>query len=312
MAEKDGSQHVPVLQEAVIAGLNINKDGYYIDGTFGRGGHSRLILQQLGPGGHLLAIDRDPQAIEAAAAFTHDPRFEIEKGELGQLEHITEKHGIRGRVNGLLLDLGVSSPQLDDAQRGFSFRHDGPLDMRMDPTAGQSAADWLATVDEKTLRRVLKQYGEERFANRIARAIVAARATAPLTRTAQLAELVAANVPGHRERKHPATRTFQAIRIAINSELEQLDAALAASVAVLAPAGRLCVISFHSLEDRRVKRFMRENSRDAEPYRGMPEVPPQYRAPLRLVGKAVSATDAEIAANPRARSAHLRIAERTG
>ena len=310
MADRSGSQHVPVLKDAAIAGLNIKADGFYIDGTFGRGGHSRLILQQLGPEGRLLAIDRDPQAINAAAALLSDPRFDIEKGELGQLDDIAERHGLRGRVDGLLLDLGVSSPQLDDAHRGFSFQHDGPLDMRMDPTSGQSAADWLATVDERTLRRVLKEFGEERFAGRIAKAIVATRSSAPLTRTAELADLVAASVPQHRERKHPATRTFQAIRIAINKELEQLDAALEASVDLLAPGGRLCAISFHSLEDRRVKRFMRSKSRDAEPYRGMPDIPAEYRAPLRIVGKAVTATDAEIAANPRSRSARLRIAER--
>lgn len=310
MVEAARSRHVPVMLDAVISGLNLREDGVYVDGTFGRGGHSRAILERLGSDGRLLAIDRDPQAIAAAETLLGDPRFDIERGELAQLKDISERHGLLGRVDGLLLDLGVSSPQLDDARRGFSFQNDGPLDMRMDPDTGPSAAEWLATVSEHNLRRVLKEFGEERFAGRIARAVVQSRAVAPLTRTAQLAELVAANLPRHRERKHPATRTFQAIRIAVNNELGQLDEALAASIAVLAPGGRLCAISFHSLEDRRVKRFIRNQSREAEPYRGMPDVPPEHRPPLRMLGKAQTATDAEIAANPRARSAHLRIAER--
>ncbi|MGB5344807.1 MAG: 16S rRNA (cytosine(1402)-N(4))-methyltransferase RsmH [Woeseia sp.] len=310
MTDADHRAHVPVLLDAVLEGLKLRADGTYVDGTFGRGGHSRAILERLGPKGRLLAIDRDPQAIAAAATLQSDPRFDIEKGELAQLEDIAERRGLLGKIDGLLLDLGVSSPQLDDADRGFSFQGDGPLDMRMDPTTGYSAADWLATVDEKTLRRVLKEFGEERFANRIARAIVETRAAAPLTRTAELAALVAASVPKSRERKHPATRSFQAIRIAVNDELGQLDRALEASVVLLASGGRLCAISFHSLEDRRVKRFIRNKSREAEPYRGMPNVPAEHRPPLRIVGKAVAATAAEIAANPRARSAHLRVAER--
>ncbi|MGB5352796.1 MAG: 16S rRNA (cytosine(1402)-N(4))-methyltransferase RsmH [Woeseia sp.] len=310
MAEAAKATHVPVLLDAVIEGLQVRADGIYVDATFGRGGHSRAILDRLGQNGRLLAIDRDPQAVAAAAALSSDPRFDMEKGELAQLENIADRRGLLGRVDGLLFDLGVSSPQLDDARRGFSFQHDGPLDMRMDPSTGQSAAAWLATVDEKTLKRVLQEFGEERFAGRIARAVVATRRAAPITRTAELAELVAAHVPKHRERKHPATRTFQAIRIAVNDELGQLDAALDASLAVLAPGGRLCAISFHSLEDRRVKRFIRNRSRESEPYRGMPDVPPEHRPALRQIGKAVSATAAEIAVNPRARSAHLRVAER--
>jgi 16S rRNA (cytosine1402-N4)-methyltransferase len=268
-------------------------------------------LNGLGPAGRLLAIDRDPQAVaDAGRTLVADDRFDIVKGEFAQLEDIAKAHGLVGRVDGLLLDLGVSSPQLDEAGRGFSFLRDGPLDMRMDPESGSSAAQWLATVDEKELRKVLFDFGEEKFAARIARAIVAARDAVPIKRTLQLAELVAKSVPASRERKHPATRTFQAIRIAVNRELEQLEQALHASLALLAGRGRLCVISFHSLEDRRVKRFMRNASRESEQYRGMPDVPEEHRPPLRVVGKPVTATAAEITANPRARSARLRIAER--
>ncbi len=306
-------EHVPVLLEAVLDSLNLRDDGCYVDGTFGRGGHSRAILARLGPAGCLLAVDRDPQAVAAADDIVArgDTRFTITRGEIAQLDDIAREFGLLGRVDGILLDLGVSSPQLDDAGRGFSFRHDGPLDMRMDPGSGQSAADWLRAVDERTLTRVLREFGEERFAARIARAIVRARAARPLTRTSELADVVAGCVPARAERKHPATRTFQAIRIAVNDELGQLDRALAASLGVLAPRGRLCVISFHSLEDRRVKRFMRQHAREPEPYRGLPEVPPEHRPPLRLVGRAVTASAEEIAANPRARSARLRVAEKT-
>lgn len=302
--------HVPVLLQPVLNGLRIRQDGFYIDATFGRGGHSRKILAELGPAGRLLAVDRDPQAIKAAEPLKMDERFSIVRGEIAQLDDITREAGCHGRVDGLLLDLGVSSPQLDDAGRGFSFRNDGPLDMRMDPSSGQSAAEWLAKVDEKTLRRVLQQFGEERQAGRIARAIVSARAEQPITRTAELAELIAATAPAYKERKHPATRSFQAIRIAVNDELGQIDKGLASIPAMLAKGGRLCAISFHSLEDRRVKRFLREQSREAEPYRGMPDVPEEYRPKLRLVGKAISASDEEVIANPRARSARLRVAER--
>ncbi|NNE60185.1 MAG: 16S rRNA (cytosine(1402)-N(4))-methyltransferase RsmH, partial [Woeseia sp.] len=290
MTENDDDQHVPVLLDAAIDGLRVQANGIYIDGTFGRGGHSRAILERLGSQGRLLAIDRDPHAIAAAAPLKSDSRFDIERNEIAQLKDIANRHGIQGRVNGLLLDLGVSSPQLDDAQRGFSFRQDGPLDMRMDPSTGQSAAEWLATVNEKTLKQVLKEYGEERFAGRIARAVVTARDSNAITRTAELAELIAANVPHQRERKHPATRSFQAIRIAVNNELGQLDEVLDASIDVLAPAGRLCVISFHSLEDRRVKRFIRTQSRESEAYRGMPDVPAEHRPKLKTIGKAISAT----------------------
>jgi 16S rRNA (cytosine1402-N4)-methyltransferase len=303
--------HVPVLLGPVLEGLDIKKDGVYVDGTFGRGGHSYAILQRLGDRGRLLAIDRDPQAIAAAdEALTEDTRFELQKGELEQLgRHIDEK-GLTGRVDGLLFDLGVSSPQLDEAERGFSFLRDGPLDMRMDPESGISARAWLEQVEERELRQVLQRYGEETQAGRIARAIVTARGEQPITTTAQLAAVVAAVVPAHTRKTHPATKTFQAIRIFINRELEQLQGVLEDSVDMLATGGRLCVISFHSLEDRIVKRFMRDHSREPEQYRGMPNIPEEFRPKLRLVGKAVMATAEEIADNVRARSARLRIAER--
>ena len=307
----NNKEHVPVLLGAVLEGLNLQPDGCYVDGTFGRGGHSRAILQRLSAGGRLLAIDRDPQAVSSIdAALRSDPRFEIVKGEIAQLDTLAAERGLGGKVDGLLLDLGVSSPQLADPERGFSFQADGPLDMRMDPTRGAGAAEWLANVDERGLRKVLAQFGEERHAKRIAAAIVAARRSGPIRRTGELADIVAGAVPRTARRIHPATKTFQAIRIVVNRELEQLDAALAASVRLLRAGGRLCVISFHSLEDRLVKRFMRDRSRVAEPFRGLPEVPPGQQPPFRLIGRAIRASEAEIESNPRARSARLRIAER--
>ena len=303
--------HVPVLLGPVLEGLNIKANGCYVDGTFGRGGHSKAILDQLTANGRLIAIDRDPQAIASAPqALLSDPRFELIRGESAQLEKFIDERGLRGSVDGVLLDLGVSSPQLDEAGRGFSFLRDGPLDMRMDPDAGISAADWLARVDEKELKRVLKTYGEERSAARIARAIVSARDEAPIRRTGQLAKIIADAAPSHGDRIHPATRSFQAIRIVINDELEQLRAVLEQSVNVLRRGGRLCVISFHSLEDRLVKRFIRESSRESEQYRGMPSVPAEFRPKLKAVGKLIEATAAEVEANRRARSARLRVAER--
>jgi len=310
-ALQNSRTHVPVLLQPVIAGLNLHKDGLYIDATFGRGGHSLAILDQLGPAGRLLAIDRDPQAIDAVAdAMKSDPRFELMQGEFSELKEYANKRNLLGKVDGLLLDLGVSSPQLDEAERGFSFQSDGPLDMRMDPTTGSSAADWLANVKERELRKVLFEFGEERFANRITKAIVAARASQPIRRTAELARIISTAVPFRGQKRHPATKTFQAIRIRINDELQQLEQALRATADLLRPGGRLCVISFHSLEDRRVKRFMREVSREAEPFRGLPDVPEEHRPPFKLVGKMISATDAEIQSNLRARSARLRVAER--
>jgi 16S rRNA (cytosine1402-N4)-methyltransferase len=303
--------HVPVLLGPVLDGLGIKEDGCYVDGTFGRGGHSSAILEHLNADGRLIAFDRDPQAIASAElALTCDPRFTLIGTEIASLATCMGKRGLTGQVDGLLLDLGVSSPQLDEAERGFSFLRDGPLDMRMDPGAGVSAAQWLKTVDQKALKIVLKKYGEEREAARITRAILAAREITAIETTGQLADIVSSVVPAHTRKKHPATKTFQAIRIFINDELQQLEAALAQSIDVLRQGGRLCVISFHSLEDRIVKRFMRDASRESDQYRGMPNIPADHRPKLALIGKAISATAEEIDANVRARSARLRIAER--
>jgi 16S rRNA (cytosine1402-N4)-methyltransferase len=308
---KGASHHVPVLLGPAISGLNLKADGCYVDGTFGRGGHSRAILEELGSVGRLLAIDRDPQAIaEAPESIKSDPRVELINGKFSDLERYAADRNLLGNVDGLLLDLGVSSPQLDEAGRGFSFRSDGPLDMRMDPASGTSAADWLATVDEKRLKKVLWKFGEESFATRIARAICRAREDQPITRTSQLADVVEKAVPRSRSKRHPATKTFQAIRIFINDELGELAAALNASLALLRPGGRLCVISFHSLEDRAVKRFMRQASQEPEQYRGLPDIPPQFRPTMKVVGKAQAPSEDEIAGNARARSARLRVAER--
>jgi 16S rRNA (cytosine1402-N4)-methyltransferase len=307
----NNKEHVPVLLGPVLEGLNIQPGGWYVDGTFGRGGHSSAILKQLGTEGRLLAIDRDPQAIaQVDEALQHDPRFELLHGEFAELKNYAVKRKFLGKVDGLLLDLGVSSPQLDEAARGFSFQSDGPLDMRMDPTSGTSAAEWLEQVDEKDLKKVLVQLGEERFAGRIARAIVAARAVNPIRTTLALADIVKAVVPSRGQRKNPATKTFQAIRIFVNKELEQLEQALQASLDLLRPGGRLCVISFHSLEDRRVKRFMRDASQEPAQFRGLPDIPEEFRPRLKLIGKVVKASEEEIAANLRARSARLRVAER--
>lgn len=305
--------HISVLLAETLNGLAIKADGIYLDGTFGRGGHSREIMKQLGTAGRLFAIDRDPAAIAAAAALQADTRFHITHSPFSALAQIAEQQAIFGKLDGILLDLGVSSPQLDDAERGFSFMRDGPLDMRMDPTSGMSAADWLATADVEDITFVLREYGEEKFAWRIANAIVAQRQEQPLLRTAELAALISQVVPkSAKEKKHPATRSFQAIRIYVNSELEQVNLALQGAMAALKPGGRLCVISFHSLEDRMVKQFMRRHSK-AEPVpRGMPLTDAQlYKAiPLKLVGKAIMPSAEELAANPRARSAVLRIAEK--
>ncbi|WP_293774764.1 16S rRNA (cytosine(1402)-N(4))-methyltransferase RsmH [uncultured Pantoea sp.] len=310
---QENFKHTTVLLDEAVNGLNIREDGIYIDGTFGRGGHSRLILSQLGEKGRLIAIDRDPQAIAAAADIT-DPRFSIIHGPFSALaEYVTERDLV-GKIDGILLDLGVSSPQLDDAERGFSFMRDGPLDMRMDPSRGQSAAEWLLNAEEADIAFVLKTYGEERFAKRIARAIVERNREQPMTRTRELAEVIAVATPVKDKFKHPATRSFQAIRIWINSELEEIDTALKGAVEVLASQGRLSVISFHSLEDRLVKRFMRDQSRGPQVPAGLPMTEHQLRAlggrELKLLGK-MSPGDAEVAENPRARSSVLRIAEKT-
>ncbi len=306
-------KHTTVLLDEAVNGLNLEKDGIYIDGTFGRGGHSRLILSGLGPEGRLIAIDRDPQAIAAAAEIT-DPRFSIIHGPFSGLEEYVESLGLTGKINGILLDLGVSSPQLDDAERGFSFMRDGPLDMRMDPTRGQSAAEWLMQAEEQDIAFVLKAYGEERFAKRIARAIKERNLEQPMTRTKELAEVIYNATPVKDKFKHPATRSFQAIRIWVNSELDEISQALKAALTALAPGGRLSVISFHSLEDRLVKRFMRDQSRGVQVPSGMPLTEAQLKSlggrELKALGKLVPG-EREVSENPRARSSVLRIAERT-
>jgi 16S rRNA (cytosine1402-N4)-methyltransferase len=302
--------HAPVLLEEAVDALAVQPGGTYVDCTFGRGGHSRAILARLGPGGRLVALDRDPEAVSAAASIA-DSRFSIVHGAFGRVSELLAALGIT-RANGIVLDLGISSPQLDEARRGFSFRHDAPLDMRMDVSTGTTAAEWLASATESEIREVIRNYGEERFAKQIAAAIVAARARGPLGTTRQLAALVAEAVPTREPRQDPATRTFQALRIHVNQELEELSVALPRCVDLLGPGGRLVVISFHSLEDRIVKRFMREHStadklppKLAVRARDLPE--PR----LRLVGKARRPSASEVAANPRARSAIMRVAERT-
>lgn len=305
--------HRPVLLHEAVEALAIRPDGIYVDGTFGRGGHSSLILQQLGVSGRLVALDRDPDAIRSAAAVIgDDPRFSIEHVSFDALEEISAKLGIKGEVDGVLLDLGVSSPQLEDAQRGFSFMHNGPLDMRMNPDDDLTAADWLSDASQQQIKRVLSEYGEERYSGRIATAIVSRRQERPLMTTMQLAELIDQAVPRKEQGKHPATRTFQAIRIRINQELQQLSAVLEQALSILSPGGRLSVISFHSLEDRIVKRFLREHSRVDRLPKGVPVMASQLQQPeLRLVGKAVTPSPGEIRENPRARSSRLRIAEKS-
>ena len=305
------AEHAPVLLHEAVDGLNVEPSGTYVDCTFGRGGHSRLILARLGAHGRLIAIDRDPDAV-AAAAEIHDSRFTILHGSFAGLAQLLSTRGI-GQVQGILLDLGVSSPQLESAGRGFSFRREAPLDMRMDTTTGRTAAQWLAAASESEIREVIKTYGEERFAKQIAAAIVAARARGTLGTTRELASLVAEAVPSREPRQDPATRTFQAIRIHVNQELEELSLVLPQCLELLAPRGRLAVISFHSLEDRIVKRFMREHSRaDALPARLPVRARDLPQPKLKLIGRAQRPSDAEVITNARARSATLRIAERTG
>ncbi len=304
-------QHVTVLLAEAVDALNIQPGGTYIDGTFGRGGHSRLILERLGKDGRLIALDRDLAAVETARAIT-DPRFCICHSSFAGLGQTLRELGVE-KVDGVLLDLGISSPQIDQGERGFSFRLDGPLDMRMDTSKGRTAAEWLAQVPEDELREVIKSYGEERFAKQIARAVVAARAGEPLATTRQLAELVAKTVPRREPGQDPATRTFQAIRIFLNQELEELSLVLPQCIALLAPGGRLVTIAFHSLEDRIVKRFMQgEANRDTLPSR-LPLRASELPQPrMRLIGKALRPSAAEVAANSRCRSAVMRVAERTG
>jgi len=305
--------HRPVLLEEAIAGLAVRAAGVYVDGTFGRGGHSRAILARLGPSGRLIALDRDPEA-EAAARSLADPRFRFFRRTFSSVGAILREERLQ-KVDGMLFDLGVSSPQLDDPARGFSFRADGPLDMRMDPSAGPSAAEWLATAEQQEITEVIRSHGEERFAKQIAAAIVAARGREPLRRTKQLADLVGQAVRTREPGQDPATRTFQALRIHLNRELEEVSLMLPQALSHLGAGGRLAVIAFHSLEDRIVKRFLQ-----AEARRGLQNEVPR-RLPLRasempqptvkLIGRAVRASAEETRANPRARSATLRVAERT-
>jgi len=301
--------HKTVLLEEAVDALAIRADGVYVDATFGRGGHSRLILERLGPRGRLVALDKDPEAV-AVATRINDARFCVVHASFDELAGVLKRLGLEG-VDGVLLDLGVSSPQLDDAARGFSFRRDGPLDMRMDTSRGQTAAQWLETASEAEIREVIRDYGEERFAKQIAKAIVAARQGGPIASTGQLAAVVGTAVRTREKGKDPATRTFQAVRIYLNQELAQLSLALPQILELLKPGARLAVISFHSLEDRIVKRFLRECARADVPIR-LPLRESELPQPrLRLVGKAMRPADAEVAANPRARSATLRVAERT-
>jgi 16S rRNA (cytosine1402-N4)-methyltransferase len=309
--EQGAAGHAPVLLSEALEALAVRAEGSYLDATLGRGGHAAAILARLDEAGKLLAVDRDPESIRAGQRrFTGDSRVSIVRGNFAELRRLATQAGFAAGFDGILFDLGVSSPQLDDPARGFSFLRDGPLDMRMDPEAGTSAADWLAAAPEREIARVLRDFGEERHARRIARALLQARAEAPIATTGRLARIIAAAVPGREPGKHPATRSFQAIRIFINDELGALDAALEQSLPLLKPGGRLCVISFHSLEDRRVKRFIRRHAEVAEPWRGLPDIPAHARPALRALGKAVRASEAEVAANPRARSAVLRVAER--
>ncbi len=306
-------EHLSVLFAESLQGLKIKPDGIYIDCTFGRGGHSRGILQCLGPQGRLLAIDRDLDAVNSdfAEEMRLDPRFVLHHGCFSNLKAVVQQHNWQGKVDGVLMDLGVSSPQLDDATRGFSFMREGPLDMRMDESSGLSAAEWLQQVDEKSLVKVLFEYGEERFARRIAKAIVETREQKPLETTADLAKLIESVVPKREKHKHPATRSFQAIRIEINNELEEVKTGLQQALDILAPGGRLVVISFHSLEDRIVKRFIKhESGRKNNPGRLPVKEMDIEQGLLKKVGKAVKAGAEELQQNPRARSAVLRVAER--
>ncbi|HCH0557066.1 TPA: 16S rRNA (cytosine(1402)-N(4))-methyltransferase RsmH [Pseudomonas aeruginosa] len=301
--------HLPVMFAQCMEGLRVKVDGTYLDGTLGRGGHARGVLQRLGPGGRLLLMDKDPDAIaHAHAVFDGDARVSIYRGSFAEL---AQWDATADGLDGVLLDLGVSSPQLDVAERGFSFGKDGPLDMRMDPDAGESAAQWLARAEETEIADVLWQYGEERMSRRIARAIVARRGEAPLTRTAQLAELIASVMPRGKDKIHPATRSFQAIRIHINRELADLELGLDAALSRLKVGGRLAVISFHSLEDRIVKRFIAGYAKAPAGNRRLP-VAQDFTPTLKIIQDAARADAEETAANPRARSAVLRVAEKLG
>ncbi|MDP3977581.1 MAG: 16S rRNA (cytosine(1402)-N(4))-methyltransferase RsmH [Pseudomonas sp.] len=306
-------RHITVLLDEAVDGLAVRADGCYLDGTFGRGGHSRLILERLGPDGHLLGFDKDPLAIATGNELAaEDGRFVVVQRSFAELGEEIAVRGLAGKVSGVLLDLGVSSPQLDDAERGFSFLNDGPLDMRMDPTRGVSVAQWIASASEEEIARVLKEYGEERFAKRMARAVVLRRAEQPFERTADLAQVLTVANPAWEKGKNPATRAFQGLRIYINNELGDLQRGLDAALEALEVGGRLVVISFHSLEDRIVKQFMRKHAkgeRDEYP-RDLPIIPKAFEPRLKLIGKPQYASEAELKANPRSRSAVMRVAEK--
>jgi 16S rRNA (cytosine1402-N4)-methyltransferase len=305
----DDLQHETVLLLPAVEALLVAPDGVYVDGTFGRGGHSQRILQQLSAQGRLLAFDKDPQAVRVARErFAADPRFEIVQRSFADLREVMEQRDLAGSLSGVLLDLGVSSPQLDDAQRGFSFVQDGPLDMRMNPHEGTSAAQWLAQASEQEIADVIYRYGEERFSRRMAKAIVARRQVAPITGTLELAEIIKQANPAWEKHKHPATRAFQAIRIHVNRELEDLQSVLTQALGMLRPGGRLVVISFHSLEDRIVKQFINEQARGDDFPAGVPIQYADLNPRLRKLGKAVKADAGEVAANPRSRSAIMRVA----
>jgi len=306
-------RHITVLLDEAVEGLAVRANGCYLDGTFGRGGHSRLILEKLGPDGRLLGFDKDPLAIATGNALAaEDGRFVVVQRSFAELGDELVQRALAGKVSGILLDLGVSSPQLDDAERGFSFMNDGPLDMRMNPDAGVSAADFIASAGEEEIARVFKEYGEERFAKRMARAVVLRRAEQPFARTADLAQVLTVANPAWEKGKNPATRAFQGLRIYINNELGDLERGLDAALENLEVGGRLVVISFHSLEDRIVKLFMRKHAKgemDKLP-RDLPIIPKAFEPRLKLIGKPVFASEGELAANPRSRSAVMRIAEK--
>jgi 16S rRNA (cytosine1402-N4)-methyltransferase len=303
-------EHASVLLPEALDALVTDPDGRYIDATFGRGGHTRALLARLSPRASVLAIDRDPDAVSAASVLQNDQRFTIERGEFGAMSAMVAARGWAGSVNGVLLDLGVSSPQLDRAERGFSFLHDGPLDMRMNPDQGSSAAQWLAQASREQIAQVLRDYGEERYAWRIAGAIIEARDEQAIVRTGQLSRIVREANPAWEKGKHPATRSFQGIRIFINNELGELEAALAAALESLAVGGRLVVISFHSLEDRMVKRFFRDQARGNHVPRSVPIIDAQMGRRVSIIGKPLKPSEQEVAANPRARSAVLRVAQK--
>jgi len=307
----NAGEHITVLLEEAVESLITDVNGFYVDGTFGRGGHSAKVLGGLSEGGRLLGIDKDEQAVAIGSLrFQDDKRFELVRGSFAEMKHYIGQRNYTGKVSGILLDLGVSSPQLDQAERGFSFLHDGPLDMRMDTSAGLTAAEWVNTTEEADIIRVLKEYGEERFARRMARAILSERSFEPITTTARLAKIVAEANPAWEKGKHPATRAFQAIRIHINNELGELEQVLDQALDLLAVGGRLVVISFHSLEDRKVKRFIQRHEKGDEMPMGLPITADKLNKRLRRVGKMIKSGKGELELNPRARSAVMRVAEK--